>query len=59
MTSLRTTRDLRKQDVRRLKRGGYEVAYIETRHLECGDETAVVWTRPERAEDLAEHEIPF
>lgn len=59
MKNLRTTCDLRKHDVRRLKRGGYEVAYIETSHLETGDETAIVWTRPERADDLTEHDIPF
>ena len=59
MTVLRTTRDLRKADIRRLLRRGYELAYIETRHLDTGDETAIVWTRPVRPDDLDESEIPF
>ena len=59
MTVLRTTRDLRKADIRRLLRRGYELAYIETRHLDTGDETAIVWTRSVRSDDLDESEIPF
>jgi hypothetical protein len=59
MTVLLTTRDLRKTDVRRLLRRGYEVAYIETRHLDAGDEPTIVWTRPARADDLDASEIPF
>lgn len=59
MTVLRTTLGLRKADVRRLLRRGYELAYIETRHLDAGDETMIVWTRPARPDDLDESEIPF
>lgn len=59
MTVLRTTIGLRKADVRRLLRRGYELAYIETRHLDAGDETMIVWTRPARPDDLDESEIPF
>ena len=59
MTILRTALDLRKQDVRRLMRRGYEIAYIETRHLDTGDDTTIVWIRPARPDDLTENEIPF
>ena len=45
MKTLRTTLDLRKYDVRRLMRRGYEIEYIETRHLHDRDETVIVWTR--------------
>jgi len=59
MKTLRTTLDLRKYDARRLMRGGYEIEYIETRHLHGRDETVIVWTRPIRPDELAETEIPF
>jgi hypothetical protein len=42
-----------------LLRRGYELAYVETRHLDAGDETVIVWTRPARPDDLDESEIPF
>ena len=42
MKTLRTTLNLRKHDVRRLLRKGYEIEYIETRHLDNRDET--VWS---------------
>ena len=59
MLTLRTTLNLRKVDVRRLLRRGYELAYIETRYLDAGDETTIVWTRSARPDDLDETEIPF
>jgi len=59
MKTLRTTLDLRKYDARRLMRGGYEIEYIESRHLQERDETVIVWTRPIRPDELAETEIPF
>ena len=59
MKTLRTTLDLRKYDARRLMRGGYEIEYIETRHLHDRDETVIVWTRQSRPDELAENEIPF
>ena len=59
MKTLRTTLDLRKGDVRRLKQRGYEIEYIETRHLDSRDETVVVWTRQPRPDDLAESDVPF
>ena len=59
MMTFRTTLNLRKMDVRRLLRRGYELAYIETRYLDAGDETTIVWTRLARPDDLDENEIPF
>jgi hypothetical protein len=59
MITIRTTLNLRKSEARRLMRRGYEIEYIETRRLDAGDETTIVWTRPPRPDDLAEHEIPF
>jgi hypothetical protein len=59
MTTLRTTLNLRKHDVRRLLRRGYEIEYIETRHLDNRDETVVVWTRQTQPDDFAESEFPF
>jgi hypothetical protein len=59
MTVLRTTVGLRKADVRRLLRRGYELTYIETRHLDTGDETTIVWTRPARPDDILENEVPY
>ena len=59
MRILCTTLNLRKHDVRRLMRRGYEIEYIETRHFDDRDETVVVWTRQPRPDDLAEAEVPF
>ena len=59
MKTIRTTVNVRKIDVRRLLRRGYELAHIETWHLDAGDETTIVWTRPARPDDLDESEIPF
>jgi hypothetical protein len=59
MKTLRTTLNLRKHDVRRLLRKGYEIEYIETRHLDNSDETVMVWTRQTGPDDLAESEVPF
>jgi hypothetical protein len=59
MKTLRTTLNLHKHDVRRLLRRGYEIEYIETRHLDDSDETVVVWTRQTGPDDLAESEFPF
>ena len=59
MKTIRTTLDLRRYDARRLMRRGYEIEYIETRHLHSRDETVIVWTRPIRPDELAETEMPF
>ena len=59
MKTIRTTLDLRKIEARRLKRRGYDIEYIETRHLDSGEESAIVWTRPSQPGEIAESEIPF
>jgi hypothetical protein len=59
MTTLRTTLNLRKYDVRRLMARGYEILHIETRHGDDGDETDIVWTRPTRPDEIPEHELPY
>ena len=59
MTTLRTTLNLRKYDVRRLMARGYEILHIETRHRDDGDETEIVWIRPPRPDEIAEHELPY
>lgn len=59
MTTLRTSANLTKYDARRLVSGGYEIAYVETRHLDTGDVTSIVWTRPVRIGDVLESEIPY
>ncbi|HUZ62989.1 MAG TPA: hypothetical protein VMU82_04660 [Acetobacteraceae bacterium] len=59
MPTIRTTLDLRKYDVRRLMRRGYEILHIETRHGDEGDATEIVWTRPPRPDDIPEHEVPY
>jgi hypothetical protein len=59
MQTIRTILDLRMAEVRRLTRHGYEIEYIETRHLDTGEESTIVWTRPARLGEIAESEIPF
>jgi hypothetical protein len=59
MTTLRTTLNLRKYDVRRLMARGYEILHIETRHRDDGDETEIVWTRPTHPDEIPEHEFPY
>ena len=59
MQTLRTTLDLREVEVRRLMRHGYDIEYIETRHLDSGETSTIVWTRPTRSGEIAESEIPF
>jgi hypothetical protein len=59
MTTLRTTLNLRKYDVRRLMARGYEILHIETRHRDDGDETEIVWTRTTRPDEIREDELPY
>jgi hypothetical protein len=59
MTTLRTTLNLRKYDVRRLMARGYEILHIETWHRDDGDETEIVWTRPTQPDEIPEHELPY
>ena len=55
MTTIRTALNLRKFEARRLMKRGYEILHIETQHRDDGDETAIVWTRPPRPDDIPEH----
>jgi hypothetical protein len=58
MTTIHTMLNLRKFEARRLMRRGYEILHIETQHCDDGDETAIVWTRPPRPDDIPEHDLP-
>ena len=59
MTIIRTVAGLTRGDVRRLKRGRYEIRAIETRHLEDGDRTEILWEREDGPNAITEAEIPF
>ena len=59
MFTIRTSTNLRKCDARRLMKGGFEIEYIETRHLDTGDQSTIVWSRPARPGDIPEHELPY
>ena len=59
MTIIRTTAGLTRCDVRRLRRGGFEIRAIETRHLEEGERTEILWERQEGPNAIREDEIPY
>jgi hypothetical protein len=59
MVTIRTSTNLRKCDARRLMKGGFEIEYIETRHLDTGDQSSIVWSRPARPDDFPESDIPY
>ncbi len=59
MIVFRTSTNLRKCDARRLMKGGFEIEYIETLHLESGDESKIAWSRTPRPGDVAESDIPY
>ena len=59
MTIIRTVAGLTRHDVRRIKRGRYEILAVETRHLEEGDVTEILWSREDGADAIQEHELPF
>jgi hypothetical protein len=42
MTAIRAAVGLTRHDVRRLKRGRYEILAIETQHLDQGDPTTII-----------------
>jgi hypothetical protein len=39
--------------------GRYEILAIETRHLEPGEVTEIIWGRNDRPDAIREHELPF
>jgi hypothetical protein len=59
MTIIRTVAGLTRHDVRRIKRGRYEILAIETWHLEQGDVTEILWSREDGPDAIQEHELPF
>jgi hypothetical protein len=54
-----TTLNLRKFEAHRLMKRGYEILHIERHHRDDGDETAIVWTRPARPDDIPECQVPY
>jgi len=59
MTIIRTVADLTRQDVRRLKRGRYEIRAIETRRLDQGEVTEILWERDDGPDAITAAELPF
>ena len=59
MTVIRTGVGLTRHDVRRLTRGRYEIRAIETRHLDQGDLTTIIWERDDGPGAITEAELPF
>jgi hypothetical protein len=59
MTIIRTIADLTRHDVRRIKRGRYEILAIETRRLEQDETTEILWIRQDPSNAIREHELPF
>lgn len=59
MTVIRTGAGLTRHDIRRMRRGGYEILAIETRHLPQGDETTILWQRDDGPDAITEAELPF
>ena len=59
MTIIRTVTGLTRQDVRRLKRGRYEIRAIETRHLDQGEVTEIIWERDDGPNAITALELPF
>jgi hypothetical protein len=59
MTIIRTVAGLTRHDIRRIKRGRYEILTIETRHLEQSDVTEIVWTRYDEPDAIRADELPF
>ena len=59
MTIIRTVTGLTRHDVRRLKRGRYEILAIETRCLVQGEVTEIVWERDDGPGAITEAELPF
>jgi hypothetical protein len=59
MTIIRTTADLTRGDIARLKRGRYEILAIETRHLDHEEVTEVLWERNDGPNAITAAELPF
>ncbi len=59
MTIIRTVAGLTRHDVRRIKRGRYEILAIETRHQDQGDVTEILWSSEDDLNAIQGHELPF
>ncbi len=59
MTIIRTVVRLTRGNVRRLKRGRYEIRAIETRHLDHSELTEIIWGRDDGPDAITEVELPF
>ena len=59
MTTIRTVAGLTRHDIRRIKRGRYEILAVETRHLDRGDVTEIIWHREGGPDAIQEHELPY
>ena len=59
MTIIRTAAGLTRMDIRRLKRGRFEIRAIETRQLEEGNLTEILWEREDRPSTIREEDIPY
>jgi hypothetical protein len=59
VSPIRTIADLTRHDVRRIKRGRYKILAIETRHMEQGEVTEIIWGRNDKPDAIHEHELPF
>lgn len=56
---LRTGAGLSRRNVRSLIRDGYEILAIETRHLDEGDRTTIIWERDDGPDAITEADCPF
>jgi hypothetical protein len=59
MTIIRTIAGLTRHDIRLIKRGRYEILATETRHLEQGEVTEILWSREDAPDAIREDELPF
>ena len=59
MLTIRTSANLTARDGRRLRSGGFEIEYIETKHLPDGDESRIVWSRPYYPGEVRVEELPY
>ncbi len=59
MTTIRTGTGLTRRDVRRLKRGRTELLAIETRRMDQGDLTEIIWQRDDGPDAITAAELPF
>ena len=59
MTIIRTVAGLTRHDLRRIKRARYEILAIETRRLDRGDLTEILWHREEGPDAIRDDEVPY